>query len=102
MKTVIPVDPFHFRSHKESDEFCQHYTDPKLFPELRDANGWYFNSSAGECTNVWYSGFASLARNMHPIRFNFMMEDMIKRRNDWLIRRLLKRENITFLGDLRQ
>ncbi|EGG12306.1 uncharacterized protein MELLADRAFT_89176 [Melampsora larici-populina 98AG31] len=100
METVFPVDPFHFRSHKETDKFCQYYTDPKLFPELRDANGWYFNASAGECANVWYGGFASLARNMHPIRFNFMMEDMIERRNDWLIRRLSKRNNITFLGDI--
>ncbi|KAH9819249.1 hypothetical protein DFH28DRAFT_1148633 [Melampsora americana] len=100
MQTVFPVDPFHFHSHKSTDNFCQYYTDPKLFPELRDAHGWYFNSSAGECTNVWYGGFASMARNMHPTRFNFMMEDMIERRNDWLIRRLSKRSNISFIGDI--
>ncbi|EGG01794.1 uncharacterized protein MELLADRAFT_91869 [Melampsora larici-populina 98AG31] len=100
LDTVIPVDPFHFHSHKESDEFCQYYTDPKLFPELRDAHGWYFNSSAGECSNVWYGGFASMARNMHRIRFNFMMEDMTERRNDWLIKRLSKRADLTFIGDI--
>ncbi|EGG01018.1 uncharacterized protein MELLADRAFT_92735 [Melampsora larici-populina 98AG31] len=32
--TVIPVDPFHHRSHKESNSFCQMYTDPKKFPDL--------------------------------------------------------------------
>lgn len=101
LNTVFPVDPFHFRGHKATDDYCQYYTDPKVFPDLQDENGhWYFNSSAGEMTNVWYGGFASLARSMTPIRFNFMMEDMVERRNDWMIRRLAKRGNITFVGDL--
>ncbi|KAH9809233.1 hypothetical protein DFH28DRAFT_905872 [Melampsora americana] len=100
LNTVFPVDPFHFRGHKASDDFCQHDTDPKLFPELQESGNWIFNSSAAEMTNVWYGGFASVARSMSAIRFNFMMEDMIERRNDWLIRRLAKRSNISFLGDL--
>lgn len=100
LETVFPVDPFHFRGHKDTDEFCQHYTDPKLFPDLRDEGGWVFNSSAAEMTNVWYGGFASIARNMHAVRFNFFMEQMVKRRNNWLIRRLHKRETISFIGDL--
>lgn len=100
LKTVIPVDPFHFRGHKSTDKFCQYYTDPKLFTELREGDSWVFNSSAGECANVWYGGFASLARNMGPIRYNFLMEDMVDRRNKWLIKKLGKRRNVTFLGDL--
>ncbi|EGG01440.1 uncharacterized protein MELLADRAFT_92190 [Melampsora larici-populina 98AG31] len=89
-KTNYTVDPFHFRGHKASDDFCQHYTDPKRFPELQKDGNWVFNSSAAEMTNIWYGGFALLAQSMSAIRFNFMMEDMIERRNEWLIQRLSK------------
>lgn len=101
LKTVFPVDPFHFRGHKESDEFCQYYTDPKLFPQLQEEDGsWFFNASAGEIANLWYGGFASIARSMSSIRFNFMMEDMVERRNNWLLKRLAKRADISFIGNL--
>ncbi|KAH9806868.1 hypothetical protein DFH28DRAFT_1229943 [Melampsora americana] len=71
--TVIPVDPFHHRSHAESDEFCKRFTDPKLFPDIQEGGRWIFNASAGELTNIWYGG--------------------------WLTKKLDKRPDIEYLGE---
>ncbi|EGG07061.1 uncharacterized protein MELLADRAFT_85963 [Melampsora larici-populina 98AG31] len=50
---VIPVDVFHMCSHKESDQFCQEFTNPNKIPDLKKGGKWMFNSSAAELTNIW-------------------------------------------------
>lgn len=97
--TVIPVDPFHHRSHAESDQFCKLFTDPKLFPDIQDAGKWIFNASAAELTNIWYGGFASMCRNMHSLAYNFFLEEMVYLRNAWLTKKLDKRKGMEFLGE---
>lgn len=96
--TVIPVDPFHHRSHKESDEFCQMYTDPKKFPDLQENGSWIFNASAGELSNIWYGGFASMCRNMEATRYEFFLEEMVEWRNIWLTAALSCRKALQFIG----
>ncbi|EGG12467.1 uncharacterized protein MELLADRAFT_70606 [Melampsora larici-populina 98AG31] len=96
--TVIPVDPFHHRSHAESDQFCKLFTDPKLFPDIQENGQWIFNASAAELTNIWYGGFASMCRNMHSLRYNFFLEEMVYLRNMWLTKKLSKRPGMEFLG----
>ncbi|KAH9808606.1 hypothetical protein DFH28DRAFT_1193006 [Melampsora americana] len=97
--TVIPVDPFHHRSHAESDEFCKRFTDPKLFPDIQKDGKWIFNASAAELTNIWYGGFASICRNMHSLVYNFFLEEMVYLRNTWLTKKLDKRPGMEFLGE---
>lgn len=97
--TVIPVDPFHHRSHAGSDTFCQRFTDPKLFPDIQENGKWIFNASAAELTNIWYGGFASMCRNMHSIKYNFFLEEMVALRNEWLIKKLEKRATTEFVGN---
>ncbi|EGG07045.1 uncharacterized protein MELLADRAFT_71752 [Melampsora larici-populina 98AG31] len=96
--TVIPVDPFHHRSHKESDTFCQMYTDPKKFPDLQESGSWIFNASAGELSNIWYGGFASMCRNMQATRYEFFLEEMVELRNMWLSDALAARPSLEFIG----
>ncbi|KAH9823869.1 hypothetical protein DFH28DRAFT_1161758 [Melampsora americana] len=99
MGTVIPVDPFHHRSHAESDEFCKLFTDPKLFPDIQENGRWIFNASAAELTNIWYGGFASMCRNMHSLVYNLFLEEMVYLRNAWLTKRLDKRPGMEYLGE---
>lgn len=88
--TARPVDVFHFKSkHKESDTHCQLNCNPAAFPELYDENGkWVFNTSICEQTNVWYGGYLPIVRDMEVTRFNFYMDEMIKRRNRYIIAQL--------------
>ncbi|EGG07694.1 uncharacterized protein MELLADRAFT_85573 [Melampsora larici-populina 98AG31] len=96
--TVIPVDPFHHRSHKESDSFFQMYTDPKKFPDLQQKGSWIFNASAGELSNIWYGGFASMCRNMQATRYEFFLEEMVEFRNIWLCDALAARPSLEYIG----
>lgn len=96
--TIIPVDPFHHHSHKQSDQFCQKYTDPKVFPDWQEGGSWIFNTSAGELSNIWYGGFASMCRNMQATRYEFFLEEMVEERNDWLSDALAKRDSVKFIG----
>ncbi|KAI0309790.1 hypothetical protein OF83DRAFT_1157459 [Amylostereum chailletii] len=87
---ILPVDVFHFKSkHKETDEFCQKHCNPAMFPELHDEKGhWHFNSSAAEQANVWIDGYLPIVREMLAYRFEFFLDEMIKRRNEILIAKL--------------
>ncbi|KII92428.1 hypothetical protein PLICRDRAFT_134020 [Plicaturopsis crispa FD-325 SS-3] len=87
---ALPVDVFHFKcKHKESDEVCGLYCNPYNWQELRteDDKAWRFNSSAAEQTNAWFGGFSSIVREMQVARYNFFLDEMIKRRN-----RLIKKD----------
>ncbi|KAJ7080155.1 hypothetical protein B0H15DRAFT_787367 [Mycena belliarum] len=90
---ALPVDVFHFKSkHKETDLDCGANCNPYIWPELRTADGkWRFNSSAAEQTNAWFGGFQSMVREMTVERYNFFLDEMIKRRNRALVKELHKR-----------
>ncbi|KAJ3500454.1 hypothetical protein NLJ89_g9787 [Agrocybe chaxingu] len=80
--TGQPVDVFHFKSkHKESDTHCQTYCNPAAFPELIDGDKWRVNTSICEQSNVWLGGYQAILRDMEGTRFNFYLDEMIKRRN---------------------
>src|SRR3977135_28221 len=85
-KTALVVDVFHFKSkHKEADGVCQENCNPALFPELYRDGKWVFNSSVAEQTNVWYGGFFAIVREMGAVRYNFLLDEMIRRRNRYVI-----------------
>ncbi|KAF8196942.1 hypothetical protein BJ912DRAFT_846451 [Pholiota molesta] len=93
-KTVKPVDVFHFRSkHKLSDTHCQTYCNPAAFPELFKNGKWVFNTSICEQTNVWLGGYHPILRDMEVTRYNFFLDEMIKRRNRYVIKQLDKKGN---------
>lgn len=90
---ALPVDVFHFKAkHKETDLDCGANCNPYIWPELRTEDGkWRFNSSAAEQTNAWFGGFQSIVREMPVERFNFFLDEMIKRRNRTLVKDLERR-----------
>jgi len=90
---AMPVDIFHFKSkHKEGDIWCGSKCNAYLWPELRTADGgWRFNSSIAEQTNVWIGGYQSMVREMQVDRYQFFLDEMIKRRNRMLIKELERR-----------
>ncbi|KAF8588794.1 hypothetical protein K439DRAFT_1645329 [Ramaria rubella] len=76
-QTAIVVDVFHFTwKHKVSDGFCQENCNPAMFPELYVNGKWVFNSSVAEQTNI------------SAMRFNFFLDEMIKRHNCYTIMEL--------------
>lgn len=77
------VDAFHHRTkHKATDALCQEKCNMRAYPELLDDNGkYYFNSSVAEQTNVWFSAFHNICREMTPIKYDFFLDEMILRRN---------------------
>jgi hypothetical protein len=82
--TGLPVDVFHFKcKHSEKDMFCQQNCNPALFPELmrEEGQGWYFNSSIAEQTNVWLGGYHSICREMLPDKYDFFLDEMILHKN---------------------
>jgi len=87
---ALPVDVFHFKSkHKERDTFCGTFCNPYIWMDLVDENGrWVFNSSAAEQTNAWFGGFHAIVRDMRVERFNFFLDEMIRRRNQILRQQL--------------
>ena len=83
-KVGLTVDVFHFKcKHSEEDLFCQSNCNPSAYPELLGENGkaWFFNSSVAEQTNAWLGGYQSICREMTAHRFNFFLDEMIRRRN---------------------
>lgn len=64
------------------------YCNPAAFPELMHEGKWRFNTSICEQTNVWIGGYRAILRNMEVTRFNFYMDEMIKRRNRFVIMEL--------------
>ncbi|KAJ7627805.1 hypothetical protein DFH06DRAFT_1272919 [Mycena polygramma] len=85
--TGKPVDVFHFKcKHKLTDLHCQLYCNPAAFPEMIGPDGkWRFNTSICEQTNVWFGGFIAIVRDMEATRYNFFLDEMIKRRNRCVI-----------------
>jgi hypothetical protein len=89
---ALPVDVFHFKcKHKESDDFCAQHCNPAQWPELMIRDEWRFNSSAAEQTNAWYGNFISIVREMAPFRYNFFLDEMVRRRNLFTANELSKR-----------
>ena len=100
-QSILAVDAFHFKSHKESDCFCREWTDPNIFPQLRKKDGkWAFNSSAAELANIWYGKFSSICRTMSPVQVKFFMNEMVRKRNMWWCEKLEKTVDIGYLGNL--
>lgn len=97
-RVVLAVDVFHFKSkHKQTDEFCQKHCNPALWSELSNADGtWVFNSSAAEQANVWLGGYLCMVREMLPHRFDFFLDEMIKRRNEKQVEKLRVRGNAPY------
>ncbi|TEB17856.1 hypothetical protein FA13DRAFT_1649942 [Coprinellus micaceus] len=82
--TGLTVDVFHFScKHSVTDTFCQAHCNPASYPELlgEGDKSWFFNSSIAEQTNVWLGGFFSMCREMGPERYDFFLDEMIRRRN---------------------
>ena len=80
----LTVDVFHFKcKHSESHTFCQANCNPVAYPELLGSGTqqWYFNSSVAKQTNAWVGGYHSICREMEVHRYNFFLDEMIRRRN---------------------
>ena len=92
-KVGLVVDVFHFKSkHKKTDLNCQTHCNPANFPELITSDGeWRFNSSAAEQTNAWIVGFEAILREMTLERYNFVLDEVISVRNDFVIGELRKK-----------
>jgi hypothetical protein len=81
----FPVDVFHWKcKHKQSDEACSVHCNPTCFPELlgEDGKTWWFNSSIAEQTNVWMGGYHPIVREMKADKYNYFLDEMIKRKNE--------------------
>jgi len=52
---------------------------------------WVFNSSAAEQTNAWIGGFLAIVREMRVERYNFFLDEMIRRRNIWIVEELARK-----------
>ncbi|KAG6818923.1 hypothetical protein H0H93_000251 [Arthromyces matolae] len=90
---ILAVDVFHFENkHDKDHKFCQENCNPASWPELYNESSkeWIFNSSAAEQTNAWIGGYLSITRDMLAHRFNFFLDEMIKRRNEVIVGRLLE------------
>jgi hypothetical protein len=90
---ALPVDVFHFKSkHKQSDIFCGTFCNPYQWEELRTSdNKWRFNSSAAEQSNVWFGAYQAIVREMQAVRYEFFLDEMIRRRNDFIIAELRRK-----------
>jgi hypothetical protein len=90
---ALPVYIFHFKcKHKENDVECGRNCNPYIWPELRTPDGkWRFNSSAAEQTNAWFGGYQAIVREMQVDRYEFFLDEMIKRRNRLIVDDLQRR-----------
>jgi hypothetical protein len=89
----LTVDVFHFKSkHSEKDTFCQEHCNPAAYQELiaEDNEGWYFNSSIAEQTNVWLGAYHAICREMLVDKYTFFLDEMILRRNRMTRGKLMK------------
>ncbi|EPQ56063.1 hypothetical protein GLOTRDRAFT_41055, partial [Gloeophyllum trabeum ATCC 11539] len=78
--------------HKTTDHACQMFCNPASFSGLVDQNGnWVFNTSIAEQTNVWFGAFQSIVREMEVVRYNFFLDEMVKRRNRWIVEELARK-----------
>jgi hypothetical protein len=85
--TATPVDVFHCENkHSKKDTYCQTHCNPAGYPELVGSDGkWVFNTSVAEQTNAWFGGFIAIVRDMEVVRYNFFLDEMIKRRNRYTV-----------------
>jgi hypothetical protein len=82
----------------ETDDFCQKHCNPALWKELVDKDGkWVFNSSAAEQANVWLGGYLAIVREMLPHRYDFFLDEMIKRRNEHLVAKLEQNGKVPYI-----
>ncbi|KAF4623949.1 hypothetical protein D9613_001395 [Agrocybe pediades] len=97
--SALPVDVFHFKcKHKKTDDHCNEHCNPANWSELYTPEGtWRFNSSAAEQANAWIGGYQTIVREMQADRYDFFLDEMIKRRNRNLISDLEKRNTNPFL-----
>ena len=89
----LTVDVFHFKcKHSEQDLFCQLNCNPASYPELLGEGGkqWYFNSSIADQTNAWLGGYHAICCEMRIYRYNFFLDEMIRRRNRLTLAKLDK------------
>ncbi|KAI0681980.1 hypothetical protein BC835DRAFT_1289183 [Cytidiella melzeri] len=86
----LSVDVFHFDcKHSVTDAYCQQHCNPRSFGELQHRDGrWYFNSSACEQVNSWITEYQSMCREMSREKFEFFLDEMIMRRNKWILGKL--------------
>ena len=87
----LTVDVFHFKcKHSEKDVFCQEHCNPAAYPELlgEGTQQWFFNSSVAEQTNAWIGGYHAICREMEVERYNFFLDEMIRRRNVFTLAKL--------------
>lgn len=83
------MDVFHFRTkHKITDTHCQQYCNPAAFPELIQDGKWRVNTSICEQTNVWLGGYQAILHDMEVTRYNFYLDEMIKRQNHYVVSEL--------------
>ncbi|KAF8967557.1 hypothetical protein BDZ97DRAFT_1980385 [Flammula alnicola] len=95
LKTVgFPVDAFHYDcKHSRTDIVCREHCNPRLFPELLFKDGtWYFNSSKCEQINVWLGGYHAILREMKAERYEFLLDELIMRKNRALKAKLEKED----------
>ncbi|KAH9481160.1 hypothetical protein JR316_0005680 [Psilocybe cubensis] len=91
--SALPVDVFHFKcKHKAQDDKCNANCNPAKWPELMTPDGkWRFNSSAAEQANAWLGGYQAIVREMQADRYEFFLDELIKRRNRNIIKDLEKK-----------
>jgi hypothetical protein len=85
------VDVWHLlNKHKTTHTYCQLNCNPTDYPELmsEDRTGLWFNTSIAEQVNVWLGGYHSICREMKPVKYNFLLHEMIRRRNVLTIEKL--------------
>ncbi|EGG11194.1 uncharacterized protein MELLADRAFT_70900 [Melampsora larici-populina 98AG31] len=100
--TVLPVNAFHIKSHKDTHTSCCANNHPNLFPQLKRSDGsWRFNSSAAEIVNAWFCRFDSMCRNMHQVKYNFFLDEMIRLHNVRTCAKLSSCSNVDFIGNIR-
>ncbi|KAF8156137.1 hypothetical protein BJ912DRAFT_1027204 [Pholiota molesta] len=85
----FPVDVFHFDcKHKKPTPFVKTLQSPKI-PELLKADGsWVFNSSKAEQHFSWLGGYRPIFREMNADRYNFLLDELIMRKNRRVISQL--------------
>ena len=97
LKSVgFPVDAFRYDcKHSRTDVICREHCNPRLFPELLNNDGtWYFNSSKCEQLNVWLGEYHAILREMKADRYNFLLDELIMRKNRVLKAKLEKEDHL--------
>ncbi|KAF8574394.1 hypothetical protein K439DRAFT_1649787 [Ramaria rubella] len=82
---ALPINVFHYKcKHRKTNTWCMQNCNPALWPELMVNSSWLFNFSAAEQTNAWLGGFLSIVHEMCMERYNFFLDEMIRRQNNMI------------------